>query len=137
MKKPVKPTPEILAAAVAKRVTKTKTVYKELRSGNIKSLNDQIIRFASENKVDADEIKFAFGYYYRGMTVRRLETEDEKSKRIKDDLDSAYRVKKYEYDRYVEKQRREVESAKATLNHYNVNVANTTCCKKCSCNCCH
>lgn len=132
--KPKKLTPEEFEAVLAKRKHKTITVEKRIPGGSMTKVIDFAQKFAEENGVTLEDVKVPTGYYNTYISVKRLETDDELRKRVKDEEQYKYEQKKYEYDREQERIAYELQVQAASAARLEAMKVNTTNC--CSANCC-
>jgi hypothetical protein len=138
MKKPVRKTEKEILAIVAKRKTLKRRETKAIPTGSLDKLNETIIAFAKKVGVDPMEVRIGGGGYYNygpTLVAERIETEDEKFKRIKADEDQKYRAAKWQYDHWKREQEYAQEQAAANLNAAVRNANKNQVTIKCDCSC--
>ena len=131
MKKPVKLTESEILKVIDKRKHKVITVTKYVGGGSITDVERKVITFADEQGVNVYDVKLVNGWGGMNMSVRRTETDQEKSKRIRQDIRYNYESKSNEYRYWKQQQEREVAQAARVLN--NNKTIEVVC--KCNCNC--
>jgi hypothetical protein len=134
IKKPKKLTPDEFEAVLAKRKKKTISVEKRIPGGTMPKVIEVAEKFAEENGVTLDDVRIPNGYYSNWFSVKRLETDEEFRKRVKDEEDYKYQQKKYEYDREQERIAYELQVQAASQARIAAMTNTTTNC--CSATCC-
>jgi hypothetical protein len=135
MQKPVRKTEKELLGIAAKRKTLKRRETKAVPSGNMVKVSQEIGEFAAKHGVPVEQVRFARDWGYAVMVAERMETEDEKFKRIKAQEADKYRSAKWRWD---DEQRRlaiEKENAAARLNQAVREAKKNEVVIKCECSC--
>lgn len=77
------------------------------------------------------DVKISSGYF--DMSDRRRETDEEKAKRVRREVNDNYLYKKRDYERWERQQAYEVDKAQRTLAKANITLScncKCTCCKE-------
>lgn len=101
MKKPVMPKGDEFDKILAKRKHKKVVITKAPPVGGLSAISEAVANFAIANNVSTTEVKFGQHYYQYVMKVTRQETDAELRARVLDDVKYKYRMKRYEYDRWL------------------------------------
>lgn len=127
MKKPIRPTPEIIAERAAKRKFRRVKVEKALRGTTLASITEQITSFAKMNGVASGDVKISNNNWGSPkMYFTRLETDEERLNRTRRDLQESYNNKVWEYKRFLSREQKKKEVA-ARMSENRDRIGNGQC----------
>ena len=100
--KPKKPTSADVGAAMMKRKNILITVRKNVPNGTFDEVNKAAEEFAAANNKNLSDVKIGWHWGQKVFSVKRRETDSEKEKRIRYDLNSRYHSDIWAYERAMD-----------------------------------